>query len=160
MSQSKINSFCLLYRMTRCEQGGQLCIKYSAVKIASWVLGAELGFASREFPPGKFPGNPKFSFPVSREIFLVISREIREILSNIYSRNMGNFNEFSSILTKRNTYFYILVVKVHHSRSIFHEYFESRFFIWIGLHWYHQRLCYLSTSQIKNSYMTIDKLTV
>ena len=91
--------------------------------------GHKLGFASREFPPGKFPGNPKFSFPVSREIFLVISREIREILSNIYSRNMGNFNEFSSILTKRNTYFYILVVKVHHSRSIFHEYFESRFFI-------------------------------
>ena len=114
-----------------------------------------IGFASREFPPGKFPGNPKFSFPVSREIFLVISREIREILSNIYSRNMGNFNEFSSILTKRNTYFYILVVKVHHSRSIFHEYFESRFFIWIGLHWYHQRLCYLSTSQIQNSYMTV-----
>ena len=38
MSQSKINSFCLLYRVTRCEQGGQLCIKYSAVKIASWVV--------------------------------------------------------------------------------------------------------------------------
>ena len=38
-----------------------------------------LGFASREFPPGKFPGNPEFSFPVSREIFLAISREIREI---------------------------------------------------------------------------------
>ena len=50
MSQSKINSFCLLYRVTRCEQGGQLCIKYSAVKIASWVVQPTLpGFTNGDW---------------------------------------------------------------------------------------------------------------